>query len=221
MRAKQAIITMLFIVAIFVSKGLYTSNMLRTKIDHSYKEFEVVTNTLSPLFDSYGLTLVDSQVKVSHDLITIDQFRTTLTKTLALQQSLIASYKKSVEGSETLDDKELFTRAQRVSEYIKKIQVLSVRGDVKEIHNQLYNGEMYRVVDPMTEIINKILENKFDAAENSRKAAVAELEAYERVVYFTAALTIILGVALYRCRCNDLKNKKPRKVRKVIKTRKF
>ena len=98
---------------------------------------------------------------------------------------------------------------------------MSVRGDVKEIHNQLYNGEMYRVVDPMTEIINKILENKFDAAENSRKAAVAELEAYERVVYFTAALTIILGVALYRCRCNDLKNKKPRKVRKVIKTRKF
>lgn len=217
MRAKQAIITMLFIVAIFVSKGLYTSNMLRTKIDHSYKEFEVVTNTLSPLFDSYGLTLVDSQVKVSHDLITIDQFRTTLTKTLALQQSLIASYKKSVEGVETIDDKELFTRAQRVSEYIKKIQVLSVRGDVKEIHNQLYNGEMYRVVDPMTEIINKILENKFEAAENSRKVAVAELEAYEKVVYFTAALTIILGVALYRCRCNDLKNKKPRKVKRVRK----
>lgn len=217
MRAKQAIITMLFIVAIFVSKGLYTSNMLKNKIEHSYKEFEVVTNTLSPLFDSYGLTLVDSQVKVSHDLITIDQFRTTLTKTLALQQSLIASYKKSVEGVETIDDKELFTRAQRVSEYIKKIQVLSVRGDVKEIHNQLYNGEMYRVVDPMTEIINKILENKFDAAENSRKVAVAELEAYERVVYFTAALTIILGVALYRCRCNDLKNKKPRKVKRVRK----
>lgn len=212
---------MLFIVAIFVSKGLYTSNMLRTKIDASYKEFEVVTNTLSPLFDSYGLTLVDSQVKVSHDLITIDQFRTTLAKTLTLQHDLIASYKKSVEGVETIDDKELFTRAQRVSEYIKKIQVLSVRGDVKEIHNQLYNGEMYRVVDPMTEIINKILENKFEAAENSRKVAVAELEAYEKVVYFTAALTIILGVALYRCRCNDLKNKKPRKVKRVSKTRKF
>lgn len=217
MRAKQAIITMLFIVAIFVSKGLYTSNMLRTKIDHSYKEFEVVTHTLSPLFDSYGIILVDSQVKISHDLITIDQFRTILAKTLKEQHDLVAEYKKTVQGVETIDDKELFTRAQRVSEYIKKIQILSVRGDIKEIHNQLYNGEMYRVIDPMTEIINKILDNKFSAAEQSRKVALAELQAYEKIVYFTAALTIILGVALFRCRSNDLKNKKPRKIKKVRK----
>jgi len=220
MRAKQAIITMLFIVAIFVSKGLYTSNMLRTKIDHSYKEFEVVTHTLSPLFDSYGIALVDSQVKVSHDLITIDQFRTTLSRTLGLQQSLIDAYKKSVEGAETIDDKELFTRAQRVVEYIKKIQILSVRGDIKEIHAQLYNGEMYRVIDPMTEIINKILDNKFGAAEQSRKTAIAELEAYEKVVYFTAALTIILGVALFRCKSDNLRVKKSRKIKRS-KNRKF
>jgi hypothetical protein len=219
MRAKQAILTMLIIVAIFVSKGLYTSNMLRGKIDQSYKEFEVVTNTLSPLFDSYGITLVDSQVKVSHDLITIDQFRTTLDKTLKLQHGLIDEYKKSVEGVETLDDKELFARTQRVTEYIKRIQVLSVRGDVKEIHAQLYNGEMYRLVDPVTEIINKILENKFDVAENSRRAAVAELEAYERVVYFTAALTIILGVALFRCKGDCVARKKPRRSTKRIKNR--
>jgi uncharacterized protein YlzI (FlbEa/FlbD family) len=221
MRAKQAILTMLIIVAIFVSKGLYTSNILRGKIDQSYREFEVVTNTLSPLFDSYGITLVDSQVKVSHDLITIDQFRTILDKTLKLQHGLIDEYKKCVVGFETIDDKELFLRAQRVAEYIKKIQILSVRGDVKEIHAQLYNGEMYRVVDPMTEIINKILENKFDAAENSRKLALAELQAYEKVVYFTAALTIILGVALYRCKCDKLSGKKPRKVKRVNKNRKF
>jgi hypothetical protein len=219
MRAKQAILTMLIIVAIFVSKGLYTSNMLRGKIDQSYKEFEVVTNTLSPLFDSYGITLVDSQVKVSHDLITIDQFRTTLDKTLKLQHGLIDEYKKSVEGVETLDDKELFARTQRVTEYIKRIQVLSVRGDVKEIHAQLYNGEMYRLVDPVTEIINKILENKFDVAENSRRAAVAELEAYEKVVYFTAALTIILGVALFRCKGDCVAKKKPRRSTKRIKNR--
>lgn len=208
---------MLFIVTIFVSKGLYTSNMLRSKIDYSYEEFEVVTNTLSPLFDSYGIALVDSQVKVSHDLITIDQFRTTLAKTLKQQHDLISSYKKTVEGSETLDDKELFTRAQRVSEYIKNIQILSVRGDIKEIHSHLYNGEMYRVIDPMTEIINKILENKFSAAEQSRRLAIVELEAYEKVVYFTAALTIILGVALFRCKPDAIKNKKTRRVKKVRK----
>jgi hypothetical protein len=213
MKSKHAIIAMLFIVAIFVSKGLYTSSMLRSKIDHSYKEFEVVTNTLSPLFDSYGLTIVDSQVKVSHDLITLDQFRNTLTKTLQLQQTLLTTYKKSVEGKETIDDKELFIRTQRVTEYIKRIQVLSVRGDVKEIHAQLYNGELYRLIDPVTEIINKILDNKFDAAENSRKIALDELVAYEKVVYFTAALTIILGVALFRCKddCNVRKKVRRRK----------
>jgi uncharacterized protein YlzI (FlbEa/FlbD family) len=214
MKSKHAIIAMLFIVAIFVSKGLYTSSMLRSKIDHSYKEFEVVTNTLSPLFDSYGLALVDSQVKVSHDLITIDQFRNTLTKTLQQQHILLDTYKRSVSGVETIDDKELFIRTQRVTEYIKKIQVLTVRGDIKEIHNQLYNGEMYRVIDPVTEIINKILENKFDAAEKSRKIALDELVAYERVVYFTAALTIILGVALFRCKDNCNVRKKVRRRKK-------
>ena len=219
MKSKHAIIVMLFIVSIFVSKGLYTSSMLRSKIDHSYKEFEDVTNTLSPLFDSYGLTLVDSQVKVSHDLITLDQFRNTLTKTLQQQQTLLTAYKKSVEGKETIDDRELFIRTQRVSEYIKKIQVLSVRGDVKEIHAQLYNGELYRLIDPVTEIINKILDNKFDAAENSRKIALDELIAYERVVYFTAALTIILGVALFRCKGDCVAKKKPRRSTKRIKSK--
>jgi hypothetical protein len=96
-----------------------------------------------------------------------------------------------------------------------------VRGDVKEIHAQLYNGELYRLIDPVTEIINKILDNKFDAAENSRKIALDELVAYEKVVYFTAALTIILGVALYRCKCDKLSGKKPRKVKRVNKNRKF
>ena len=219
MKSKHAIIAMLFIVAIFVSKGLYTSSMLRSKIDHSYKEFEVVTNTLSPLFDSYGLALVDSQVKVSHDLITIDQFRSILTKTLQQQHILLDTYKRSVSGVETIDDKELFIRTQRVTEYIKNIQVLTVRGDIKEIHNQLYNGEMYRVIDPVTEIINKILENKFDAAEKSRKIALDELVAYERVVYFTAALTIILGVALFRCKGDCVAKKKPRRSTKRIKNR--
>jgi len=214
MKSKHAIIAMLFIVAIFVSKGLYTSSMLRSKIDHSYKEFEVVTNTLSPLFDSYGLALVDSQVKVSHDLITIDQFRSILTKTLQQQHILLDTYKRSVSGVETIDDKELFIRTQRVTEYIKNIQVLTVRGDIKEIHNQLYNGEMYRVIDPVTEIINKILENKFDAAEKSRKIALDELVTYEKVVYFTAALTIILGVALFRCKDNCIVRKKVRRRKK-------
>jgi hypothetical protein len=219
MKSKHAIIVMLFIVSIFVSKGLYTSSMLRSKIDHSYKEFEVVTNTLSPLFDSYGLTLVDSQVKVSHDLITLEQFRNTLTKTLQQQQTLLTTYKKSVEGKETIDDKELFIRTQRVTEYIKRIQVLRVRGDVKEIHAQLYNGELYRLIDPVTEIINKILDNKFDAAENSRKIALDELVAYEKVVYFTAALTIILGVALFRCKGDCVTKKKSRKSTKRIKSK--
>jgi hypothetical protein len=193
--------------------------MLRSKVDHSYKEFEVVTNTLSPLFDSYGLTLVDSQVKVSHDLITIDQFRNTLSKTLQTQHSLVEAYKKTVNGVETLDDKELFIRAQKVAEYIKKVQILSVRGDVKEIHAQLYNGELYRVIDPMTEIINKVLDNKFHAAEQSRKIALDELAAYEKVVYFTAALTIILGVALFRCKDECVVKKKPRKSTKRIKSK--
>lgn len=73
---------------------------------------------------------------------------------------------------------------------------------------------MYRVIDPVTEIINKILENKFDAAEKSRKIALDELVAYEKVVYFTAALTIILGVALFRCKDNCSVRKKVRRRKK-------
>jgi hypothetical protein len=199
MKARHAIISMLFIVSIFVSKGLYTSHLLKSKIDSSYQEFEVVTNTLSPLFDSYGIGIVDNQVKVSHDLITVDQYRNNLAKIQQTQQLLLSNYKKIIAGKETWEDKELFTRSQTVNDYKKKVQLLASRGDVKEIHAQLYNGEMYRVIDPMTEIINKILDNKFHAAEQARKASLDELKAYEKVVYFTVALTIVLGVALFRC----------------------
>lgn len=200
MKAKHAILSLLFIVIIFVSKGFYTNYAVKMEMENVYKEFNLVTNTLSPLFDSYALLTVDSQVKAAHGLITTQEYNEILKKASDIQKRIIKEYAEIVKNEESIDDKELFLRSTEVYAYINKMMELCKKNDVAAIHQSLYSGEMYKIIDPITACINNILENRFKQSEVYRKEASKAIENHDKVMIFASVLAAILIVAVLNCK---------------------
>lgn len=215
MKAKHAVLSLLVIVVIFVAKGFHANSVVEKDMESVYKEFDTVTNTLSPLFDTYGLAMVDTQVKASHGLISAHEYCEQLEKAVAIQKKKIKEYSEMVKGNESVDDKELFMRSTDAYIYANKMMALCKKNDIVGIHQSLYSGEMYKIIDPMTGCINRILNNKFETSETYRKNATNAIKQHTNVMLFASALTAILGIVIIRCKdCSSKKlDKKKKKVR--------
>jgi hypothetical protein len=211
MNTKYAVLSLIVIVVIFLLKGFHANYVVKRDIDIVYNEFTVVTNTLSPLFDTYGISMVDSQVKVSHGLISMDEYCDQVKNEMLSQEQRIKEYSDIVKNNETDDDKELFSRATEAHIYVNKMMELCKSKDVDAIHQSLYSGEMYKTIDPITACINRILENKFNNSNEYRKDALLAIERHNDVMIFALILTGILAIAILRCKdCAPKKVVKPR-----------
>lgn len=94
---------------------------------------------------------------------------------------------------------------------------LCKKDDITAIHQSLYSGEMYKIIDPMTGCINRILNNKFETSETYRKNALRAIKQHTDVMLFASALTAILGIVIVRhndCPKKLDKKKKKSKVRR-------
>lgn len=200
MKAKHAVLSLLVIVVIFVSKGFHANHIVKKDIETVYNEFTVVTNTLSPLFDTYGLSMVDSQVKVSHKLISIHEYCEQVEKAMVVQKQKIKEYADIVKNNETVEDKELFMRASEAYIYANNMLMLCKKNDIEALHQSVYSGEMYKVIDPITNCINKIIDNKFKSSETYKKDALRAIKQHNDVMIFASILTGILTVAILRCK---------------------
>lgn len=216
MKAKHAVLSLLVIVVIFVSKGFHANYIVQRDIEKTYTEFDVVTNTLSPLFDSYALNMVDNQVKVSHGLITPQQYCEALEKALYIQKQKLKEYAALIKNNETADDKELFVRSTEAYGYANRMMELCKADNTPAIHLSLYSGEMYKIIDPITANINKILDNKFQNSESYKKDALRAIKHHTDVMIFASVLTGILMVAILKCKdCYPKKVDKKKKKRKL------
>jgi CHASE3 domain sensor protein len=219
MKPKHAVLSLLVIVVIFVSKGFHANYVVQKDMENVYKEFDTVTNTLSPLFDTYGLSMVDSQVKASHGLITAHEYCEQLEKAVATQKKKIQEYSEMVKGNESLDDKELFMRSTDAYIYANKMMGLCKKNDIEAIHQSLYSGEMYKIIDPMTGCINRILNNKFETSETYRKDALRAIKHHNDVMIFASVLTVILAIVIVRH--DDCRSKRVDKKRKKSRVRRL
>lgn len=217
MKAKHAILSLLVIVVIFVGKGFHANNIVKKDIETVYSEFTVVTNTLSPLFDTYGLSMVDTQIKVSHGLMSMHEYCEQVEKAIVLQKQKIKEYSEIVKDNETVEDKELFIRASEAYIYANKMLILCKKNDIDALHQSVYSGEMYRVIDPITNCINKIIDNKFQRSDTYKKNALLAIKQHNDVMIFASLLTGIFTVAILRCKDDSTKKVDKRKKKAKVK----
>jgi len=216
MKARYAIFSLLIVVVVFLSTGYHANYSVKKDVERVYSEFGVVNNVLSPLFDSYSLILVDSQIKVSHGQMTVHQYCEELKRAMSIQKKKIEEYSEFVKTNKSVDDDELFKRAKDAYVYQNKMIKLCENGDINSIHESLYTGEMYKIVDPITTCINKILDGKYKNSEKYKKDALSTIKYHNDVMIFATILSGILGIALIRCKNKSQKRLVKRRKKSIF-----
>lgn len=216
MRTKHLIIALLVIVAIFVGKGMYVTDEVRETTDKSYQQFEMFQNVIHPLIDGYSINVVDETVKVAHGISDIKKLDKSLEESQSRQKFLLDSYIIQVQGTETMDDKELYMRFKEVNSLIEKLQVHAKANDLAALNRIIDSGELYAVFDPMQKCLHNIAGNRLQIAEAYRLQVEKSLKNFEKVMLLACVLIAILAVLAVRYKettpCASSKRKKHKKI---------
>lgn len=188
-------------VVCFSGVGVMTVQNVSQNIAASDREFALTSNVLSPLFDIYGLAIVDGQAKASKALIDPKEFCASLTKLETEAERLIAEYNRHPE---------LVAQHALVKAYLKKAREMCDRGQIEALNSSAMTAELYAVIDPMTELINKLLLENLAVSRKYKDAADSALINFERFASVAAGLGIVFAVAPWI-------GNKPKSVKRKIK----
>jgi hypothetical protein len=146
----------------------------------------MTSNVLSPLFDIYGLAIVDGQAKASKGLINAKEFCDSLAKLQAEAERLLAEF-----GNPT----ELVAQHKLVAAYLKKARSACDAGQIETLNSPAMTAELYAVIEPMTALINKALHEELTISRTHKDAADLALLTFERFASVAAGLGMVFAVA--------------------------
>jgi hypothetical protein len=174
------------VVICFAGVGALTVKSVSGHIAASDKEFALTSNVLSPMFDIYGLAIVDSQAKASKGLIDAKEFCASLTGLESEAERLI---------SEFGNPPELVAQHGLVKAYLRKVRVACDSGQIETLNSATMTAELYSVIEPMTESINKMLANNLAISRGHKDSADRALITFERFASVAAGLGIVFAIA--------------------------
>jgi hypothetical protein len=170
----------------FAGVGVITVQKVSENIAASDREFALTSNVLSPLFDIYGLSIVDGQAKASKGLIDEKEFCASLTKLETEAERLISEFGQPPE---------LVAQHKLVKAYLKKAREACDKGEIETLNSPAMTAELYGVIEPMTELINKLLQKNLSISRKYKDSADSALLTFERFASVAAGLGIVFAVA--------------------------
>ena len=173
-------------VVCFSGVGVMTVQKVSENIAASDREFALTSNVLSPLFDIYGLSIVDGQAKASKGLIDEKEFCASLTKLETEAERLISEFGQP---------SELVAQHKLVKAYLKKAREACDKGEIETLNSPAMTAELYGVIEPMTELINKLLQQNLSISRKYKDSADSALLTFERFASVAAGLGIVFAVA--------------------------
>jgi hypothetical protein len=174
------------VVVCFSGIGVMTVQKVSANIAASDREFAMTSNVLSPLFDIYGLAIVDGQAKASKGLIDAKEFCTSLNKLQAEAERLLTEFGNPAK---------LAAQHKLVAAYLKKARDVCDRGDIATLNSPAMTSELYAVIEPMTALINEALHEELTISRTHKDAADRALLTFERFASVAAGLGIVFAIA--------------------------
>jgi hypothetical protein len=198
MKAGFSIMAMLLIILLFFGKGYYTGVEVTDSVNKLHENFEVATKVLDPLGSTYSPGILGLHISVSHGTITPSEYCKKLVELTEKQKKNLQDYAALIKGKESDLDKELFVRAKVFEIYVEKIRLMCREGKYVEIQRGISENELYLAVQPVVEVVNKILLERFANSGKYQIEVNHSVKMNEKVIYFTFILTVILGIAALR-----------------------
>lgn len=179
------------IVVCFAVVSVRMAQGISDNIAASDREFAVANEVLSPLFDIYALSLVDGQAKVSRGLMPRETFCASISKLEAEAEALIEKY----ENSEKPDAAGLKAQHLKVKGYLARVRTVCSSGDLSELNSTGMTKDLYEIIDPMTEIINGLLEHSLNVSRGHKASADKSVSKIHRFNEVAIGLALVFSVA--------------------------
>ena len=196
MKIKQMIYILVAIIAAFVISGYSTIHEMSEKYSSAYTQTKSATSDIGLSFDWYGLTFIDTPVKYANGMISAEDATQTLKKGAEENARLLYQYYQNVlpEEREEAD----YIRSQDaviVKLYNKMLEHLAKddRNAVQQMLPQIYN-----VVDPLCEKINRIIEIKTKSTLAAKNGLLGNIDELKRFFFisFALCLSLCIGMAI-------------------------
>ena len=196
MKIKQMIYVLVAIIAAFVISGYSSLQEMSSRYSTAYTQTKSATSDIGLSFDWYGLTFIDTAVKYANGMISAEDAKQTLTSGAEKNARLLYQYYQNVlpEEREEAD----YIRSQDavvVKLYNKMLEHLAKddRNAVQQMLPQIYN-----VVDPLCEKINRIIEIKTASALSAKSSMSNNIDELKRFFFisFALCLSLCIGMAI-------------------------
>jgi len=196
MKIKLMIYALVAIIAAFIISGYSSVHEMSTRYSAAYTQTQSATSDIGLSFDWYGLTFIDTAVKYANCIISADEATQILHKGAEDNAALLDRYYQNVlpEEAEEAD----YIRSQDVvviKLYNKLLKHLAQddRNAVQQMLPQIYN-----VVDPMCEKINRIIDIKTKSALSAKNELADNIDELKRFFFisFALCLSLCIGMAI-------------------------
>lgn len=196
MTPKIIVLSLAFVMGVFTYYGYSVAEKIEKDFKQSSNHFNTVTSILSPLFDACSISIVDTQVKLVHGQTDFKKFCKVMVSTRKNLQIYLENYNLQKIDKEKDYYTELAQRLRVVDLYLEKGIKACENNDYKTIFEMLNSGEMYKVIDPTTDLINKILDDKLEFAEASKNDAFKVINKFRQFLLIQFTLCLVVSSAV-------------------------
>jgi hypothetical protein len=196
MKIKQMIYILVAIIAAFVISGYSSLHEMSTRYSTAYIQTKSATSEIGLSFDWYGLTFIDTAVKYANGMISAEDAEHTLRNGAEENARLLYQYYQNTLPEEAEEADYIRSQDAVVVKLFNKVLEHLAKNDRNAIQQML--PQIYNVVDPLCEKINRIIEIKTASALSAKGELSDNIDELKRFFFisFALCLSLCIGMAI-------------------------
>lgn len=193
MNPRLIINSLVVIILAFTIKGFCVLQDVNKTIEHDLMQQQSVTQDIGMAFDWYGLTVVDSIVKHSHNMLPSEELIEILKDGKIEKDQLLRNYYEKATAIENEYVNKLKSYDTQVDIFIDKVAAQA--SDKMLQTDESIIKEMYNLTQPAVDTINTIIDLKTEQSTKTKQTIRSSIQSLEYFLMLTTVLAIVIGVS--------------------------
>jgi ABC-type antimicrobial peptide transport system permease subunit len=193
MNPRLIINSLVAIILAFTIKGFCVLQDVNKTVEYDLVQQQSVTQDIGMAFDWYGLTVVDSIVKYTHDMLSAEELIETLKDGKVDKDQLLRNYYRNATAVENEYVNKLKSYDTKVDLFIDR--VIAQAADKGYQTDEAMIKEMYSLTQPAVDIINTIIDLKTEQSTKIKQTIHSSIESLEYFLMLVTSLAIVIGIS--------------------------
>ena len=195
MNAKYMVLVLAAIICVFAIIGTGSLNRVKHTFDEATLQSRAATQQIGMCFDWYGLTLIDTTVQYSHDIIDSKTAITRLEEGHSKNKELLKQYFKTSLHEEEELSQYISNQDHVIDEILYRLYACIKTEDKEKVKE--FIPAIYTVTGPMCDAINKIIEIKTEVCIKANNEAIKSIKQAQAFLILLFALFAALCAGIF------------------------